>query len=204
MQTLQSIPSLLRASEHRIDTIRRFLFGSRHQMVLPQPLPRPHEIRDRPHLVRRRYDGIVVLRQTAIFKSLDTPTASLYRMCEFLCADESDELMLEMQYFWNNSSTSWRLEAVPDPCDHDQQRYVVFASMVESLVRAFNYRLSLGLQRGAGEQREEKCPPWTRRVPALKSRLDLRGDRDIAFPEPGPDPFSNRGVDANAGNLYSI
>lgn len=204
MQSVQNIFLLLRDSEFPVSTLSRYLCGSRRLMVLPQPLPRPNEIKERPDLIRRRYDGIGVLRQILSFKKYDTPTASIYRMYEFLCADESNELMLEVQYFWRHSSDLWRLETFPNPHDVDKERYAILASIVESLTHAFNFRLEMGLRRGTSEQTEESCPPWTSRVPPLERPLDLRRHGASEFPESPSNPFTDRQIGANAGNIFSI
>jgi hypothetical protein len=86
-----------------------------------------------------------MLRLSTHFTENDNPLTSLYRLCEFICADESNQVMLETSYFWSNDS--WSFSSIPDPCDSDIERYAVLASLVESLVYAFNYRLSLGSRR---------------------------------------------------------
>lgn len=203
MHSLQSIFRLLRDSKFPIHTISSYLRQPRY-LTLPQPLPEPKELKARPDLIARRYDGIGTLRQTSNFQLHDTTTASIYRMCEFLCADDCNELMLEVQYFWNNPSDAWRLESIPDPCDLDRERYAVLASIVESLTQAFNLRLEMGLRRGTSKQQQEVCPGWTCGVPPLDYPLELRRDSDDRFPASPSNPFAERQINANAGNIFSI
>ncbi|RMZ85154.1 hypothetical protein DV738_g262, partial [Chaetothyriales sp. CBS 135597] len=148
-----------------------------------------------------------MLRRIPLFVWRDTPIRSLYRMCEFLCANDSDQLMLEMQYFWSHPyADSWRLQKIPDPRDTNPERYAVLASIVETLVSAFNYRLKLGLRREGleAEDMEEACPPWVLHVPSLPQRLVLF-ETDFPMPEPTTrDSFTSRNIIANAGYLCSI
>lgn len=95
-------------------------------------------------------------------------------MSEFLSADYPNALMLEMQYFWDGPHNLWRLEDLPEPQDHDTQRYAILASLVESLALAFNYRKSLGLRRrlsSAANDQHECSPTWAVNAPPLDSML---------------------------------
>lgn len=137
------------------------------RVVLPEPLPSPRALRERSDLIYQRYDGITMLRQVPLFHRQDTSTASLYRMCEFLCANNSNQLMGEMQYFWDHPSpVVWALHEIPDPQDEDVERYAILASIVESLVLAFNWRLEHGFRRvkmrgNSISDVVETCPYWT-------------------------------------------
>jgi hypothetical protein len=101
--------------------------------------------------------------------------------------------------------------SIPDPCDDDDERYAMLASLVESLVIAFNYRLSLGFRHdGALVEKSENCPPWVSRVPALRDTLHLKrqtgndfGNEEYSITK-ATDPFSKRNIEANAGNLSSF
>ncbi|KAK3723947.1 hypothetical protein LTR37_001431 [Vermiconidia calcicola] len=146
-----------------------------------------------------------------LFNRQDTATASVYRMCEFLCADESNQLMMEMQYFWDHPRPdAWTLNGLPDPQDNDVERYAILASLVESLVLAFNQRLRLGLRRGQPSRDSashlqdilETCPLWTSKITKLKSTLVLCEDE--FFVSMSNNPFRARNIVANAGNLFSI
>ena len=177
--------------------------------TLPQPLPTPRQFQRDPDLIWHRYDDIVVLRQSSQFTGNDSPLASLYRLCEFICANEPNQIMLETKYFWSRGS--WNLHAISDPCDRDTERYAILASLVESLVYAFNYRLNLGSRREATiEPQSQSCPPWASKVPALRSQLRLRPKNEFDFEGEefeswtATNPFSRRNIVANAGNLFSI
>lgn len=115
--------------------------------TLPQPLPTPRQFQRNPDLIWHRYDDIVVLRQSSQFTGNDSPLASLYRLCEFVCANEPNQIMLETKYFWSRGS--WNLHGISDPRDKNTERYAVLASLLENLVYAFNYRLDLGSRREA-------------------------------------------------------
>ena len=99
---------------------------------------------------------------------------------------------------------------IPDPQDHDTERYAVLASLVESLVMAFNNRITLGLRRDGSypdftadvEISPETCPSWTSTVEKLPDRLVL-WDEDF-YNSVSTNPFSKRNIVANAGNLFSI
>lgn len=178
-------------------------------VTLPKPLPSPRQFQDDPNLLWHRYDGIALLRQCPQFTQSDCPIASLYRLCEFICADESNQVMLETNYFWFRDS--WSLCSIPDPCDDNTERYAILASLVESLVYAFNYRLSLGLRRSdTADAQSEICPPWVSKVPALRDLLRLKRDNEFDFESDefvtstAADPFSKRNIVANAGNLFSF
>jgi len=198
-------PLSLGSSNHPWRLAIRLLLGYGRTMTLPEPLPAPSELQSNEGLVWERYDGITVLRRMPFFTPHDTPTKSIYRMSEFICADQPNQLMLETVHFWRHASSSWRLDAVPDPRDDNRERSAVFASVVESLVLAFNYRYSLGLRRGPGEAYEkETCPSWTARVPPLDAPLMLQKDTEFLEFSHNDDPFSRRNITANAGNLFSI
>lgn len=180
-------------------------FSTGDHTTLPKQLPTPSELRSRPDLIRQLYRGITVSRQSSLFQTQDSPTKSIYRMCDFLCVDESNQLMLEMQYFWDRST--WTLESIPDPQENNPERYAMLASLVESLVIAFNARSALGLRRGQlstedGLTRQEICPWWCAHVPRLADHLILYEDEFSMGP--GNNPFSKRNIAANAGNLFSI
>jgi hypothetical protein len=159
--------------------------------------------------VGRRYDGIITLRKLPLFRARDTPTMSLYRMYEFVCADMSDELMHETNYFWRRSE--WTLASIPNPHDTHHGRQAILASLVESLVSAFNQRISLGLRRTDDHHHEvivvETCPQWTADVPPLPQKLQLYEydiyDEILDY-QHNNSPFDKRNVVANAGNIWSI
>lgn len=197
------------ATDHLDEDLRRLHRSVASNVTLPKPLPHPRQFQESPDIIWNRYRDIVTLRQDPEFITIDTPTASMYRICEFICADEPNQIMLEMQYFWSRSS--WTLCSIPDPSDIDVERYAVLASLVESLVSAFNFRLNLGLRRdGAPDPGPETCPTWVSKVSALRNPLHLRRPFEDAFESQdlynlkASDPFSKRNIVANAGNLFSI
>ncbi|KAM0724101.1 hypothetical protein Q7P37_000281 [Cladosporium fusiforme] len=177
-------------------------------LTLPKHLPTPRRIWD-------RHDGIVILRQVPEFTAHDTPMKSLYRLCEFLCADEPNQVMLEMNYFWSHSSEPWDLQPISDPNDDNHERYALVVSLVESLVLAFNFLQKLGSRRGEStEARIQHCPLWTVNAPSLDHLLNLQrqsgmdndmnvGSNDLLSLAP-TDLFSKRNITANAGNLFSF
>jgi hypothetical protein len=75
--------------------IRRLRSSDPGDLTLPKPLPSPRQLQEDPDLIWVRYDGIVMLRQVSQFTIHDTPVASLYRICEFICADQPNQVMLE-------------------------------------------------------------------------------------------------------------
>lgn len=204
----ENLSLLIGGSAHPLQVLFKLFSGFSGGVTLPKPLPSPQELRDQKDLISRRYDGITVLRQIPSFSTQDTATASVYRMCEFLCANDSNQLMLEVQYFWDHPRPDlWALEMLPDPRDDDAERYAILASLVESLVLAFNYRLKLGLRRklateNSTSQLQENCPYWTSQVLKLQNALILYED-DI-FASISENPFRARNIVANAGNLFSV
>lgn len=168
----------------------------------------PEELFMHPEVLCRRYDGITMLRRIPLFVEADTPTASLYRMYDFLCANNSNQLMLEAKYFWQRGS--WRLRSLPDPQDENPERSAVLASVVESLVLAFNWKMKLlGLRRDSlaadntvSQHQMETSPSWTSEVPKLNQKLVLYASEALTLDT--KTPFTQRNIVANAGNLFSI
>ncbi|CAJ2514056.1 Uu.00g021750.m01.CDS01 [Anthostomella pinea] len=52
-----------------------------------------------------------------------TPTASIYRMYEYLVTDYIVGLRTEIEFFFNQPS--WAVAAIPDPEDTDPERYTI-------------------------------------------------------------------------------
>ncbi|WEW60452.1 hypothetical protein PRK78_005938 [Emydomyces testavorans] len=117
---------------------------------VPKPLP-PLSLVDDPSLCwTRRCEGdIKNLQAIPIWRSRDTPLRSLYRLYEAVMG--GDEMLpvigYETEYFWRQGRRSWELHRIPDPKDSDPIRYAIIACVVEALLDAFNWRLSLGLRR---------------------------------------------------------
>jgi hypothetical protein len=113
--------------------------------TLPTPLD-SLEIRDHPgiRVVRQRYyvhENYRTLRSILSFSSL----RSLYRLHDVLYADEQNYIMLEGYYFWRRAS--WHIKDIHDPKDPNPLRYAI---LVDSMVEADNWKISLGLRRGVG------------------------------------------------------
>lgn len=210
--TNDDIRTVIAGATRPLDLLQRLASGPIEQLTLPAPLPDPQHFLHNRELIWQRYDSITVLRQVSLFQRNDSPSRSIYRMCEFLSADFPNQLMLEMQYFWHHEEPQWTLAAIPDPRETNVERYAILASLVESLVTAFNARLALGLRRGresivakSDQIRStpgERAPFWTCKVPRLSYELSLY-DAGPYF-VPTDEPFSNRNIIANAGNLFSI
>jgi hypothetical protein len=69
-------------------------------------------------------------------------------------------LRLECEYMWHQSGAKWSLLSIPDPCDSDPARYAMLASIVEELVRVFNWRLQHGQRRNGKNVRRSLENPW--------------------------------------------
>lgn len=203
-------------SRHPTAIAAKLLLCRGAHLSLPRPLPSPRAVLADGSLLAKRWDGLAVLRQLPQFVRADNATASLYRMSEFLSADEPHALVQETQYFWDGPHALWQLEHVPDPRDSDGERYALLASLVESLVLAFNYRMSLGARRGGGvggewqkgadaddgREQQETCPAWTATVPPLEVPLVLRTEED--FTPTACDPFAKRNIKANSRSLFAV
>jgi hypothetical protein len=130
----------------------------------------------------------------------------------------------ETEYFWYQSRNRWALHLIADPEDPDPVRYAILACLVEELVCAFNWRLSLGMRRNGehlyrerdGDQYPqfvpERLPNWTKDVlpvdqqmvadlpptmldPQGKLVLEKGGSSEI---------FAKRNIITNVGWLYTI
>ncbi|KAI1142185.1 hypothetical protein F5Y05DRAFT_216937 [Hypoxylon sp. FL0543] len=115
-----------------------------------------------------------------------TPTASLYRMYEYLVVGYIIGLRTEIEFFFNQPS--WAVAAIPDPEDPDPQRYAILSVLPYYLVNAFNRLIERGLPRGspaiiAGDEAErelrakgvvlEEEPAWASKVPPLTETLTI-------------------------------
>lgn len=109
-----------------------------------------------------------------------TPTASLYRVYEYLVVGNTTGLRTEIEYFFNKPS--WAVAAIPDPADPDPIRYAILAIIPQYQALAYNRLIQRGLPRGspaiiAGpealrelqrrEIRLETVPSWAANVPRL-------------------------------------
>jgi hypothetical protein len=135
-----------------------------------------------------------------------TPTASLYRMYEYLVIGYTTGLRTEIEFFFNQPS--WPVSAIPDPEDPDAERYAILAVLPYYLVTAFNRLIERGLPRGspaiiAPEMEEnlkaqkialEEEPSWVREVPKLQQRLVIP---DEFGEEPKEETMSARFLEMN-------
>jgi len=145
----------------------------------------------------------------------DTLQRSFYCMYEDFVADQGVLLGYETEYFFKYSDPAWALHLLPDPRegnDDDPERDAVMASFLEDVVGAFNWRLALGLRRGAPSVDRaddgtpapfvpERCPDWVATVPPLPERLVLhkiRLDLDLQ------DPYLNRNIEAGTAYLTTV
>lgn len=80
----------------------------------------------------------------------DTPSASFYRIYQFLVLHDNTNLRNELEYFCC-SHPSWSLSSLPEPADPsgDPVRYIVLAALTQLMCDSFNRRIELGLPRDA-------------------------------------------------------
>lgn len=206
-------------------SLRRLFYGSSHplriffRLLQPFPwhfeLPRnqlvPLELKRNPKILVECQDGIFQLRCIPLFQMRDTPLRSVYRIYEYMCTGRHAQVQYETEYFFFHSDTAkWSLETLPDPEDEDEQRYTFVACIVEALVAAFNWRLSMGLQRDRSrlsfDQIEHNPPPklvaprWATTVPPLREPLNIDDTVDRCMT-----PFVARNIyGANNAHMYSI
>lgn len=182
---------------------------------LPTPLD-SLEIRDHPHIVHQRYyvdENFRKLRFFPLFQLRDTPLRSVYRLHDALCADAQNYVMLEADYFWRRAD--WRIKDIPDPKDPNPLRYAMLAAIVESMAECYNYKISLGLRRGAGvlsraqdranimdpNKPFEDPPSWASDVPAVEEWTSFLPDRAIIN---YGHSFHNRRISVNPEQLQNI
>lgn len=195
---------------------------------VPDPLPPRTLIDGGPELSwnRRMNSDLKNLQAIPIWRSRDTPLRSLYRLYEAAMGGEAiiEVIGYETEYFWYQNRRSWDLDRIPDPQDPDPIRYAVLACFVEALVKAFNWRLSLGMRRDKNHIPRERGddpwpsykpitgPLWTQRVPPvdteyvrnnLPERLDQRG-RFVLLEDGDSGIFDERNISATESRLYTI
>ena len=179
-------------------SLRRLLHGSCHPYRLfawlVQPIPwhfavakdqmTPAELKQNPPKFIDRQDGIMQLRSMPLFIKRDTPLCSIYRIYEYICSNNYGQVQYETEYFYFHPDTArWSLDQIPDPKDKHEQRYAILGSIVEALAVAFNWRLSLGLQRDHSHRTFDEmeanppitieAPSWAIAVPPLQEPLVL-------------------------------
>lgn len=171
------------------------------------------ELRESPEIIDARQSGILQLMKIPLFQARDTPLRSLYRMYDDLCAGRLILMSYESDYFFRQASLRWQLSRMPDPNDDDPIRYAILASLIEALVDVFNWRMELGIRRGAYAHLDrsanratnflrEKPPTWTRNVGAIEPlNLIDRSKEPHANPE---ENFLKRNIEAGVGYLYTV
>ncbi|KAK4040763.1 hypothetical protein C8A01DRAFT_35234 [Parachaetomium inaequale] len=121
----------------------------------------------------------------------DRPLYALYRLYEFVVLDSVRDYRNCLEAFWRRRD--WPVGAIPDPQDPDPERYAFLAGCTYLMVRAFNARVRLGLDRNmppllipeeAEELRNrpdhlrtyEEVPEWAGRVAPLGELLVVPTD----------------------------
>jgi hypothetical protein len=116
----------------------------------------------------------------------DKSLYALYRFYEFVVLDNVTNYRNCLEAFWRQRN--WPIQQIPDPQDPDPERYAFLAGCTYLMVRAFNARVKLGLDRSmpsiittdeAEELRNrphhlrnyEKVPEWAENVPPLEELL---------------------------------
>lgn len=243
-----SSPLKLRASIDRLRAHHKHPYLALLRLFLPfptwhfpvPPTPSLPELWGKPHLMRARRGDIRNLWSIPLWSARDTPLRSLYRLYECMASGDYIPMGTETEYFWyqggsssggNSGSRSWcgggdrwLLSRIPDPCDPDPVRYAILACLAEELVKAFNWRLSLGMRRDGRhlyrERDEDPYPPydpetvapWTSSVPPIDPRwtVDLPADvvdaqGRLVLEEGGVnETFAKRNIVTNVGWLYTI
>ncbi|RFU23898.1 hypothetical protein B7463_g12439, partial [Scytalidium lignicola] len=186
---------------------------------LPEPLP-PKDIADNEVLFYRHNPYIFHLRYIPIWTIRDTPLRAIYRLYEILMTREFVLLRLECEYMWRQPSRKWSLISIPDPRDPDPVRYAMLASIVEELVKAFNWRLQHGARRDGTFVRRsienpwpkydpELTPSWTASVPAIQKEdlcelpSDMVQNGQLFLGDGGCENFIHRNFDAPTRYLYT-
>ncbi|KAI1930173.1 hypothetical protein LOZ66_002071 [Ophidiomyces ophidiicola] len=187
---------------------------------VPEPVPPIHMLGNA-KLEKHRRTGLVHLRTIPVWRARDTPLRSLYRMYDAMISGEYASLGPETEYFWYQRC--WTLHDIPDPKDPDPVRYAILASLLEELVVAFNWRLSLGLRRDRKHIiRVRDCDPyppydpvvapeWTSTVkPIIPADIlgfsqDYVSEGKLVLEKSGlADIFAKRSIVTNVGWLYTI
>ncbi|KAH0585987.1 hypothetical protein J132_01256 [Termitomyces sp. J132] len=129
-----------------------------------------------------------VSRRPLLFTKTDSPSASFYRMYQFLILNWTVPFRNELEYFCI-MHPHWAIADLPDPKDtKDPTRYAALAGMAYLLCDAFNRRIELGLPRDAPpivEDWEElarrpkvlECvPQWAKKVAPLPTMSYIPGE----------------------------
>ena len=125
-------------------------------------------------------------------KANETPLDRLYIMYYYLVRGDYNILRNEVQDFFDHAA--WRVHRIPDPADHDAERYAILATIAQYLAHGINRRIRIeGLSRcgrpGEWEvaarayfcgtrhlvymERLERAPKWVKKVLPVRSGLVL-------------------------------
>ncbi|KAA8899165.1 hypothetical protein TRICI_006381 [Trichomonascus ciferrii] len=161
-------------------------------------------------IIEERHTGLAECQWIPIYKARDTPLRCLYRMMEEICADRVVLMGYDCMYYFFHTGKRWRLANCPDPKDPDPIRYAILACLVEELVKAFNWRLELGLRhdhsKDFSENRatnfeRERVPDWAASVPPIENFLQLTYSQEGIKFSPY---FTKRNLGVCTGHLYNI
>jgi hypothetical protein len=142
------------------------LWNWSYDYPLPEPLA-PKDIAGNEALFNEHHPNIFNLRYIPIWTMRDTPLRAIYRLYEVLMTREFVLLRLDCEYMWHQQGRKWSLCSIPDPLDPDPIRYAMLASIVEELVRAFNWRLQHGQRRNRKNVERTAENPWPKYDPEV-------------------------------------
>ena len=160
-------PPVAELIQHRDEVYRRYpLFQSYRYRKSKAPK----------HMISAWLTNLLACIRKPYFE--DTPSASLYRIYEFLVVDWNTQLRNELEYFCC-VQPSWSVSDIPDPADPDPLRYAILAVITKLMCIAFNRRIDLGLPRdapaviedfeelAARPRRHEHPPSWANLIKPL-------------------------------------
>lgn len=200
--------------------LRLFIPWPTWRFPLPEPVPAKEMLGNEALMTRRRCSFNKYM-SVPIWRIRDTPLRSLHRLYESMASGEYTPIGRETEYFWYRG---WALETIEDPQDPDPIRYAIIASLIEELVTAFNWRLSLGMRRNhqhvLRSSDDDPYPPyiplsgprWTEHVPPIMPEhleclpLEFTSEEhQLVLEEKGCNKiFLKRNIVTNVGWLYTI
>ncbi|KAF9536330.1 hypothetical protein CPC08DRAFT_775066, partial [Agrocybe pediades] len=86
----------------------------------------------------------LTLQNIWLFRIRDTPTWSLYRLYQATLLLDGADLAYQSKYIFHDHPER-RLKDIPDPKDKNRERQACLASLVETLVDSFNFKIKRGL-----------------------------------------------------------
>lgn len=184
-------------------------------LPIPPQLPVSALLEDRGIIMRRKMFDVsyTELRFVPLFCMRDTPLRALYRLYECTCTVSENETMEEGMYIFHRQP-QWRIKDISDPKDSDPLRYAILASLTETMVEAFNYKIKLGLRRGITNEKPlliasfakesdppyEEPPPWCATVGPLQDALIL----DPRFKISAHKHFRKRSIVVHVEQLWNV